>query len=126
MVSIGDLRRLGIVLRAIMADAIGMLGEAQPGLSHRGPERPVAFIGCLLGPAQAILGVTAVIVSGTHATIPRHGFHRRQGKHPRWAKSGCEWGAIAAILRQPLAPVAAHHLGALNLIDRVPKDRDDP
>lgn len=106
---IGGLRRLGVLLRAIMADAVGMLGKSQPGLSHRGPQRRVALIRGPLGPAQAVLGVAAIVVRGTHVTIPpTHGFHRSEGKHPRWAKSGCECGAIEAILRQGLTSVAAH------------------
>jgi len=55
---------------AIEADAVGVFGKAQPRLRHGGPQRPVAIVRCRFGATQTILGVAAIVVSGTHVTIP--------------------------------------------------------
>jgi hypothetical protein len=59
-----------LFLLAIEADAVGVFGKAQPRLRHGGPQRPVAIVRGRFGATQTILGVAAIVVSGTHVTIP--------------------------------------------------------
>ena len=67
----GDLAiRRRIFRRKLVIDALGMLRQPEPGLRHRGPQRPVAFFRRRFGHAQAILGIGAIVVDGTHVTIP--------------------------------------------------------
>src|SRR5262249_17347567 len=73
------------------ARALGMLGKAQPGLRHGGPERLVALIRRQVDHPQADFRMIAIIRRGTHVTIPSHALPEK-GNPPRWAKSGWHRG----------------------------------
>src|ERR1700693_4843406 len=48
-----------------------MFRQAEPGLGHRGPERPVVVFRRHFGHAKAIFGIATIVVRGAHATIPK-------------------------------------------------------
>lgn len=50
-------------------DAVGILGEAQPGHRERGPKRPVLLVLVSFSHTQAIFCVVAIVFDVTHRLV---------------------------------------------------------
>ena len=50
-------------------DAVGILGEAQPGDRERGPKRPVLLVLVSFRHTQAVFGVVAIVFNVTHRLV---------------------------------------------------------
>ena len=54
----------------LAVDAIGMLGKPQPGLRERDPKRFVVLVAVCTCLSQAVFGIGAILLDGSHDPAP--------------------------------------------------------